>query len=131
MTGLRGLRKDNPGYDLKQYFICAVGTLGIITAATLRLSPLLRAKAMAFLATPSPATAVAWFRRVRLVLWSPVRRRSSPHSGENSTYRTVQIFQATSPIFVITNGPVFIVTACHSLGLLDSPQAGGGICSRP
>ena len=37
--GLRGLRKDNTGYDLKQLFIGAEGTLGIITAAVLRLFP--------------------------------------------------------------------------------------------
>jgi len=37
--GLRGLRKDNTGYDLKQLFIGAEGTLGIVTAATLKLFP--------------------------------------------------------------------------------------------
>ncbi len=37
--GLRALRKDNTGYDLKQLFIGAEGTLGIITAAALRLFP--------------------------------------------------------------------------------------------
>src|SRR5262249_60326473 len=37
--GLRGLRKDNTGYDMKQGFIGAEGTLGIITAAVLRLFP--------------------------------------------------------------------------------------------
>ena len=35
--GLRGLRKDNTGYDLKQLFIGAEGTLGIVTAAVLKL----------------------------------------------------------------------------------------------
>ncbi|MBM3506991.1 MAG: FAD-binding oxidoreductase [Alphaproteobacteria bacterium] len=39
-NGLRGLMKDNTGYDLKQLFIGAEGTLGIITAAVLRLFPL-------------------------------------------------------------------------------------------
>ena len=37
--GLRGLRKDNTGYDLKQVFIGAEGTLGIITAAVLACTP--------------------------------------------------------------------------------------------
>lgn len=56
--GLRGLRKDNTGYDLKQLFIGAEGTLGIITAAVLKLFPLPRAVATAWLAVASPAAAV-------------------------------------------------------------------------
>ncbi|WP_120009895.1 FAD-binding oxidoreductase [Teichococcus vastitatis] len=67
-NGLRGLRKDNAGYDLKQLFIGAEGTLGIITAATLKLLPLPTASATALLATPSPAQAVAWLRRAKSLL---------------------------------------------------------------
>ena len=48
--GLRGLRKDNTGYDLKQLFIGAEGTLGIITAAVLRLYPRPRETATAVVA---------------------------------------------------------------------------------
>src|SRR2546421_4192751 len=48
--GLRGLRKDNTGYDLKQLFIGAEGTLGIITAAVLRPHPETRARAPAWIA---------------------------------------------------------------------------------
>lgn len=48
--GLRGLRKDNTGYDLKQLFIGAEGTLGIITGAILKLSPMPRERATAFVA---------------------------------------------------------------------------------
>src|SRR6516165_8334992 len=47
--GLRGLRKDNTGYDLKQLFIGGEGTLGIITAATLKLFPKPRETETAFL----------------------------------------------------------------------------------
>src|SRR5579862_7627107 len=47
--GLRALRKDNTGYDLKQLFIGAEGTLGIVTAATLRLFPLPKSVETAFL----------------------------------------------------------------------------------
>lgn len=58
-SGLRGLRKDNTGYDLKQCFIGAEGTLGFITAATVRLFARPRAKATAWLAVTDVASAVA------------------------------------------------------------------------
>jgi len=57
-NGLRQLRKDNTGYDLKNLFIGAEGTLGIITAAVLKLFPLPAARATAFLAVPDPAAAL-------------------------------------------------------------------------
>ena len=63
--GLRGLRKDNTGYDLKQLFIGAEGTLGIITAAVLKLQPLPRSSATALLAIPDPAAAVRLLQRLR------------------------------------------------------------------
>src|SRR5712675_293638 len=56
--GLRGLRKDNTGYDLKQLFIGAEGTLGVITAAVLKLFPLPRSTSTALLATKSPEAAL-------------------------------------------------------------------------
>ncbi|MCF6196148.1 MAG: FAD-binding oxidoreductase [Emcibacter sp.] len=56
--GLSGLRKDNTGYDLKQIFIGAEGTLGIITAATLKLYPYPHEKQTAFVAVPTPQAAV-------------------------------------------------------------------------
>ena len=56
--GLRALRKDTAGYDLKQLFIGSEGTLGIITAATLRLFPPPRNVRTAMLALTSPHDAV-------------------------------------------------------------------------
>jgi FAD/FMN-containing dehydrogenase len=56
--GLRGLRKDNTGYDLRDLFIGSEGTLGVITAATLKLFPLPVAQAVAFAAVPNPDAAV-------------------------------------------------------------------------
>ncbi len=56
--GLRGLRKDNTGYDLKQLFLGAEGTLGVITAAVLRLYPKPLATATAWIALASPRAAV-------------------------------------------------------------------------
>ncbi|MGH6625250.1 MAG: FAD-binding oxidoreductase [Burkholderiaceae bacterium] len=56
--GLSGLRKDNTGYDLRDLFIGSEGTLGIITAATLKLYPLAAAQLTAWAAVPSLAHAV-------------------------------------------------------------------------
>ncbi|WP_043462151.1 FAD-binding oxidoreductase [Azohydromonas australica] len=58
-SGLRGLRKDNTGYDLKQLFVGSEGTLGIVTAAVLKLMPLPRTSSVALAAVPDPAAAVA------------------------------------------------------------------------
>ncbi len=57
--GLRGLRKDNTGYDLKHLFIGAEGTLGVITAAVLKLYPQPRTQVTCWLNVASPAVAVA------------------------------------------------------------------------
>ncbi len=57
--GLRGLRKDNAGYDLKQVFIGAEGTLGIITAATLKLFPKPKDTAVALVAVESAEAGIA------------------------------------------------------------------------
>ena len=57
-NGLRGLRKDNTGYDLKQMFIGAEGTLGIVTAAVLKLFPAPRIRVTAFAAVADVGAAV-------------------------------------------------------------------------
>jgi FAD/FMN-containing dehydrogenase len=57
-NGLKKLRKDNTGYDLKNLFIGAEGTLGIITAAVLKLYPKPRRSDTALIAVPSPQAAV-------------------------------------------------------------------------
>jgi FAD/FMN-containing dehydrogenase len=63
--GLRGLRKDNTGYDLKQLFIGGEGTLGIITAATVKLFPRPREIETAFLGLSRVEDAMALFTRAR------------------------------------------------------------------
>ena len=58
-NGLKGLRKDNSGYDLKQLFIGSEGTLGMITAAVLRLYSKPRSVQTAFVALPDVASALS------------------------------------------------------------------------
>lgn len=57
-SGLTRLRKDNAGYDLRHLLIGSEGTLGVITAASLRLFPRPAARVVALLAVPSPAAAL-------------------------------------------------------------------------
>jgi FAD/FMN-containing dehydrogenase len=64
-NGLRGLRKDNTGYDLKQLFIGAEGTLGIITAAVLKLFPLPKTQTTCWLNVASPPVAVDLLNRAK------------------------------------------------------------------
>jgi FAD/FMN-containing dehydrogenase len=66
--GLRALRKDNTGYDLKQLFLGAEGTLGVITAAVLKLHPKPAAQATAWIGLSSPARAVALLAHLRASL---------------------------------------------------------------
>ena len=63
--GLRGLRKDNTGYDLKHLFIGAEGTLGVITAAVLKLYPAIHAREAALVALADPESVLGVFVRVR------------------------------------------------------------------
>jgi len=64
-SSLHGLRKDNTGYDLRHLFVGSEGTLGIITAATLRLFPRPRAGATAWATCRTLTAAVALMRRLR------------------------------------------------------------------
>ncbi|HVN02151.1 MAG TPA: FAD-binding oxidoreductase [Caulobacteraceae bacterium] len=66
-NGLKRLRKDNTGYDLKQLLIGAEGTLGVVTAAALKLSPMLASRAVAIAGVGSPAAAVALLREAKEV----------------------------------------------------------------
>ena len=63
--GLKALRKDNTGYDLKHLFLGAEGTLGIITAAVLKLFPKPTASATAWIAVDNPQKAVELLAALR------------------------------------------------------------------
>jgi len=65
LSSLTALRKDNTGYDVKALFLGAEGTLGVITAASLRLYPRPRVTATAFIAVPDVAHAVALLAELR------------------------------------------------------------------
>ena len=65
LSALTALRKDNTGYDIKSLFLGAEGTLGIITAASLKLYPRMGAAATAFAAVRDPRAAVQLLARLR------------------------------------------------------------------
>ena len=65
LSELKGLRKDNTGYDTKALFLGSEGTLGVITAAVLKLFPEPRSRATAWLAVPSVADACGLLGRAR------------------------------------------------------------------
>lgn len=65
LDALKPLRKDNTGYDLRDLFIGAEGTLGVITAASCKLFSPPASQATAFVASPSPAAATALLARLR------------------------------------------------------------------
>jgi FAD/FMN-containing dehydrogenase len=65
LEGLSSLRKDNTGYDIKSLFLGAEGTLGVITAASFRLFPAVRARATALAAVPDVRAAVRLLGELR------------------------------------------------------------------
>lgn len=64
-NGLKRLRKDNTGYDLKQLLIGAEGTLGVVTAATLKLFPIMRSRATAVVGLDDPHAAIQLLARAK------------------------------------------------------------------
>jgi D-lactate dehydrogenase (cytochrome) len=65
LSSLAPLRKDNTGYDLKGLFVGSEGTLGVITAACLKLFPAPRSVATAWVSIPDPAAAITLLSRLR------------------------------------------------------------------
>ncbi len=64
-NGLKRLRKDNTGYDLKQLLIGAEGTLGVVTAAALKLYPVMASRAVAMVGVESPEVAIQLLVRAK------------------------------------------------------------------
>jgi FAD/FMN-containing dehydrogenase len=70
--GLDALKKDNRGYDIKQLLIGAEGTLGIVTAAALRLAPAIAARAVGWVGVATPTDALALLRLCETILGDSV-----------------------------------------------------------
>lgn len=114
--GLRPLRKDNTGYDLKQLFIGGEGTLGIVTAAVLRMVPATPSRATALLALPSAEAAVRLLPVLRsraggeLSAWELLNREAlglvtahlpgarDPFADEHAWYGLVELAGTSSEV---------------------------------
>ena len=64
-NGLKRLRKDNTGYDLKQFLIGAEGTLGVVTAAALKLFPVMASRAVSMIGVATPEAALELLTRAK------------------------------------------------------------------
>lgn len=104
--GLEALRKNNTGYDMKQLFIGAEGTLGVITAAAFRLMPLPRVRETAMLALPSPDAAQNLLGRARelsgdTILAFEIMPRESFDTALTHIEGTVDPLSEPSPWYVL------------------------------
>ncbi len=117
-NGLRRLRKDNTGYCLRQLFVGAEGTLGVITAAVLKLVPRPREIAVALCALPSPEAALDLFTRFQA--HDPGAIQAFEYlSGRGMAFVLKHIPGASLPLA----GPA----AHYALIELATPRAGAGL----
>jgi D-lactate dehydrogenase (cytochrome) len=117
LDGLTNLRKDNTGYDLRHLFIGAEGTLGVITAASLKLWPQPRTVETAFIAVPDIAAAVALLARLRSATGDCVTSfEFLPRSAVEMTTRHIP--GVTDPLGV----PFPAYVLCEVATARDDPQ---------
>jgi FAD/FMN-containing dehydrogenase len=121
VNGLSKLRKDNTGYDVKGLFIGAEGTLGIVTAASLRLFPNPRARATAFVGLKSPEDALTLLRMARERLGHVT---SFELIGRNALDITVKNGLARKPLSGDHAWCVLIEAASQTPGGLEEALAG-------
>jgi FAD/FMN-containing dehydrogenase len=115
-NGLKSLRKDNTGYDLKNLFIGAEGTLGVITGAVMKLFPRPSNRATAFVALPSVKAALDLLTLAR-------QRSSSPVTAielfpRNGFEFTIKHFQVRDPFSIAA--PWYVLIELSGSGDLDS-----------
>jgi len=106
LSSLRGLDKDNTGYDLNQLFVGSEGTLGVVTRARLRLHPKPLVEANAFLAVPSLEAALELLKRLREVLGSSVSAFElmfrEAFEGVVAFLGMARPLDAKAPVYVLT-----------------------------
>ncbi len=116
--GLRRLRKDNTGYCLRQLFVGSEGTLGIITAAVLKLAPQPRETAVALCAVGSPEAALELFTRFQ--------------AHEPGAVQAFEYMSGTGIGFVLahipgTSLPLAAPVSHYALVELATPRANAGL----
>jgi FAD/FMN-containing dehydrogenase len=120
VRGLRHLRKDNAGYDWKQWFIGSEGTLGIVTCAVLQLAPMPRHRVTAMLAVPDADAALKVLRAARQAIGDTLNAfelMSGAALELVSRHQQLRLPLAHSPWFVL-------IEAGSSLpGLRDAAEA--------
>jgi FAD/FMN-containing dehydrogenase len=108
---LRTLRKDNTGYDLKQLFIGAEGTLGVITAAALKLFPRPRQVTTALIPLADPDAAIALLAHLQAATGGLITAfELIPHIGIELVLKHIDVVDALhekAPWYALVEGPPF------------------------
>lgn len=117
-NGLRAVRKDNTGIDLKQMFIGSEGTLGIITAATLRLVPSPKRQVTGLIGLASPEAALEVFTRMRDSAGSSLT--SFEFFSEQSLGLVIHHVKSAVAPFAESH-PGYVLFEISSLSALDDP----------
>ena len=117
-NGLRRLRKDNTGYCLRQLLVGSEGTLGVITAAVLKLVPRPLETEVALCAVPSPEAALRLFTRV--------------HRQDPAAVQAFEFMSATGMEFVLRHIPGTVLplaepSPAYALVELATPRQGAGL----
>ncbi len=121
LDGLKSLRKDNTGYDLKQIFFGAEGTLGVVTAASLKLVPIPAVREVAVAAAGSGQHALALLHRLKAATGAVSAFEVMNRLGVNLTVKNVAATRDPIP------GAALLVLiefeAAHEAGLRHAIEA--------